>query len=130
MARIILLAVLALAAVGGTAALYLALKPEPPPATTAPPAAAPDPRVVELVVRDGQRIAGPDRIELRQDELLTLRVSSDSADELHLHGYDLHLHLRPGEPAELTFRAVHTGRFEYELHKTHLPLGSLEVLPR
>lgn len=117
--------------------LFLAFKPEvpvPPPAGGPAPiaavAASRVPRAVELVVRDGELLAGPAVITLQQDEELTLRVTSDRPDELHLHGYDLALKLQPGAPVELRFRATRSGRFEYELHHAHAELGVVEVRPR
>ncbi len=38
--------------------------------------------------------------------------------------------LEPGEPAELSFRANLTGRFEIENHETEEALGTLVVRPR
>ncbi|HWU67351.1 MAG TPA: hypothetical protein VN046_00635, partial [Stenotrophobium sp.] len=94
------------------------------------PAAAPAPRVFDIVVRNGQRVAGPARIEVREGDDVVLRVTCDHDDELHLHGYDLHLPLRAGIPGELKFRAVHSGHFDYELHHLDLELGALNVLPQ
>jgi len=59
-----------------------------------------------------------------------IRITSDDADEVHRHGYDLHLKLKPGIAGTLEFKAKLTGRFTYELHKSGLDLGVLEVYPR
>jgi hypothetical protein len=56
-------------------------------------------------------------------------LKSDIADELHLHGYDLHIKTKPGETATLRFNASKTGRFGYELHHAKAELGALEVYP-
>ena len=58
-----------------------------------------------------------------------LELESDTADELHLHGYDLHLAARSGETAVLGFVAKRTGRFGFELHRGRQELGALEVYP-
>jgi hypothetical protein len=112
--------------------LFVLLRPEEAPSPPAPPKAlgAPIPRVFELKVERGQRVSGPAVIQVRQGEQITLKVTSDRADELHLHGYDLSLALPAGEPAQLNFRTDRSGRFEYELHHAHQDLGVLEVLPR
>lgn len=125
--------VLLVAALAGTAAiLYVLLQPAAQPEPTA--ALAPAPKAVAgpvtLEVRKGQRVKGPALIQRRAGETITLRITSDQADELHLHGYDLHLHLHAGVPAELSFTADRSGRFEYELHKSGLHLGVLEVQPQ
>lgn len=100
----------------------------------APAAVAPalplQPKVFELVVRDGKVVAAPDTLRVSVGDEVELRVTSDRADELHLHGYDRSLELRPGVAAELRLLATRTGRFEIELHQAHLDLGALEVHPK
>lgn len=124
----ILLLVLGLAALAG---LFILLRPAAPAAVAPgalPPQALP-PLEVELRIEQGQRVEGPEHIRVRQGERLSLRVITDQDDELHLHGYDLRLDLRAGESAQLDFTALHAGRFDYELHRAHRTLGTLEVLP-
>jgi len=84
----------------------------------------------EWVIRDGQRVSGPERISVSQDTPLSLRVTSDHNDELHLHGYDLQIKLVAGEAATLVLDADHAGRFDLELHHGHQTLTTLEVHPR
>jgi hypothetical protein len=123
------------------AGLALLLRPAPPAVTTTAPGAdqqqaaipAPakaQPLSFDIVVRQGRRVSGPELIQVHVGENLILRVTSDRDDELHLHGYDLHLHLRAGEPGALAFQAVHSGHFDYELHHAQLELGALEVQPQ
>lgn len=124
------------------AGLFLWLRPTPvaapaPTVLAAVPTAqaqllpaAPAPPVYSLVVSKGRRVSGPELIQVHAGDAVTLEVTSDQADELHLHGYDLHLKLLPGEPGRLSFTASHSGRFDYELHHAQLELGALEVLPQ
>jgi len=121
------------------AGLYLALKPgelatptQPPPAAGAQGTPAPQPSAAihQFRIEHGRRVAGPDRIEVRGGDSVTLRITSDAADEVHVHGYDLHAELRPGVPAVLAFKADRSGRFDVELHKSDLQLVTLEVQPR
>ena len=139
-----LVAVLGLALLVG---LFVWMKPKPPvvavPAVSAstetsaavdsaaatPPIAPPTQRV-ELVVKDKRLVSGPAVISVMQGTTVTLRITVDHHDELHLHGYDLTLKLPTAEAAELTFVADRSGRFEYELHHSHLTLGALEVQPQ
>ncbi len=115
--------------------LFYSLKPETPAQTAtatalpaaAAPAAAP---VYELEIRKGLKVAGPDVIRIGQGSPLTLKILSDHADELHMHGYDLHATLKPGVPSVLNFKADHSGRFTMELHHSNVELGTLEVQPR
>lgn len=87
-------------------------------------------RRFELRIKHGKLDSGESVIRLTEGDSVTLIVSSDTADELHVHGYNLHLQLRPNEPAGLSFVANLTGRFPYELHRANVELGVLEVYPR
>jgi plastocyanin len=110
------------AAAGSATAVSIAADTAPPPAQGG--------TIVEIEVRHGRLVAGPAIIKLKQGDQVTLRVTSDGNDELHVHGYDLHLNLIAGQPAQLSFTADHSGRFEYELHHAHTDLGAFEVYPR
>lgn len=63
-------------------------------------------------------------------DTITLTVYADKAEEVHLHGYDLHFEPAPGKPDTKTFKADKTGTFEYEIEATSQHLGNLEVDPR
>jgi hypothetical protein len=86
--------------------------------------------VFELVIKGGKPVGGPALLQVHEGEQVTLNIRSDTADELHLHGYDLHAHITPDQTATLQFTANHTGRFGMELHKAHTELGALEVYPQ
>lgn len=86
--------------------------------------------VFELTIRGGKLRSGPEVFQVHQGERVTLNIRSDSRDELHLHGYDLHAQIGPEQPASLQFTADRTGRFGLELHKAHAELGALEVYPQ
>jgi len=121
------------------AGLYVYFRPHPalappPAATHAPPAgdanpAAPPRAEFELKLAGGELASGPAVIQVVRGTEVTIRIRSDRADELHLHGYDLHARIGANEPAELEFKADKSGRFEYELHGSHRELGALEVRP-
>ena len=82
---------------------------------------------VAVTVAGGQ-VQGPgDRVEVPLGSTVRLTVTSDAADEAHVHGYDHTLALAPGEPATVEFLADIPGVFEVELHESGLPLTSLQV---
>ena len=129
------------------AVLFVLLKPAatPMPSDTAPAAVAdtadakdtadaaatePEQHRIIWVIRDGQRTAGPQRVTIPVGDTVEIVIDSDHDDELHLHGYDLHLDVKANEPATLHFVADHTGRFDCELHHSDIALGALEVQPR
>ncbi|MFG2982605.1 hypothetical protein ACGFYQ_15320 [Streptomyces sp. NPDC048258] len=84
-------------------------------------------RTVAITVRDGKVSPAPARTELRRGERVALRVTSDRADTLHVHGYDKELALPPGQEATLILTADRTGLFEVETHESALVLTQLLV---
>lgn len=112
--------------------LFLLFRPEVPISEafrTAPPAPA-VPTPVEFVIAAGQRVSGPAVVSVFEGDLVRILVKSDRDDELHLHGYELSLAVKAGERAQLEFEAARSGRFELELHRSHLELAVIEVRPR
>lgn len=128
---------LVVAALAALAALFIVLRPDPAPApadraavpAAADPAVPPREVLADITVQDGRRVSGPALIAATQGQVLRLRVSSNRADEMHLHGYDRTLKLAAGAPAELTLELALSGRFEIELHHAHSALAVLEVQP-
>ncbi|MFD7913237.1 hypothetical protein ACFV30_21360 [Streptomyces sp. NPDC059752] len=103
----------------------------PPPGHTPAPGQTPAPeqadRTVTITVRDGKVSPAPARTELRRGERVALRVTSDRADTLHVHGYDKELALPAGQEATLILTADRTGLFEVETHESSLVLTQLLV---
>ena len=67
------------------------------------------------------------RLPVALGEQVTVTVTGDRPDEVHLHGYDVTADLVPGTPAELTFDATVPGVFELELHEAGTVLLTLQV---
>lgn len=110
----------------------LRLTPATSPTGTTSPSSPPSPtsvpgRTLTLTVTGTSVQPPPSRVELRKGERLTLRVTTDRADTLHVHGYDRELSLRPGEPGTLTLTVDRTGLFEVETHESGLVLTQLVV---
>jgi hypothetical protein len=82
---------------------------------------------IEVQVTGGQVSGDTGRVPVTAGEHVTLVITSDAADEVHVHGYDLGAELSPGEPAEVTFDATIPGVFEVELHEAGTLLLSLQV---
>jgi hypothetical protein len=99
--------------------------------TTAPPAGgdAAGPGVIELSIVGGNIEGGVRRETVKQGSQVTLRVTSDVSDEIHVHTYDLKLDLVPGRSADLTFLAKVPGVFEVELENRGKKVLELEVKP-
>jgi plastocyanin len=86
--------------------------------------------VFDIVVQRGKRVSGPAVLKVSQGDEVTLHITADIADEFHLHGYNLIVQLLPNNTATMHVIAKLSGRFTYELHKSDLELGALEVYPR
>ena len=101
------------------------------PTSAASPAGGDEPGdgVIELTIAGGNVEGGVRREQVKQGSQVTLRVTSDVADELHVHTYDLKLDLVPGQSSDLTFLAKVPGVFEVELEDRHKKVLELEVRP-
>jgi len=76
--------------------------------------APPAPRRIAVV--GGEVKGGVQEIKVTAGEVVRLVVSSDSPDDIHLHGYDIEREAGPGEPARFRFEADIEGAFEIESH--------------
>jgi hypothetical protein len=96
-----------------------------PTSATATPAR--ESQRIEVTVAGGAVTGDTGRVPVAAGTSVTLVVTSDVADEVHVHGYDLTAELVPGRPAELPFDAAIPGVFEVELHEAGTVLLSLQV---
>lgn len=80
-------------------------------------------------VASGGQVEGPRQVTATAGEEVVFTVTSDTADEVHVHGYDITVPLTPGEPATVRFQAEIPGVFEVELHGSGLLLTQLRVTP-
>jgi FtsP/CotA-like multicopper oxidase with cupredoxin domain len=93
---------------------------------TATPEAAPVP-TVRIV--GGKPAGGVQEVSVNKGERIRLRVVSDVADEIHVHGYDLKKDVAAGGSARFSFPATIDGRFEVELEHAGQQIATLEVNP-
>jgi hypothetical protein len=75
----------------------------------------------------GGAVEGPDRIEVSRGDFVAIVVTADTADEVHLHGYDVFADVTPDQAARIEFVADIPGVFELELEGARLTLSELEV---
>jgi heme/copper-type cytochrome/quinol oxidase subunit 2 len=81
-------------------------------------------------VRAGQPVGGVKTITVEKGDRVRIRVSStDTADEIHLHGYDTYADVAPDRSARFSFKADLEGIFEIELHGSGTQIGRLVVEP-
>ncbi|MEE1769168.1 hypothetical protein PUR34_13655 [Streptomyces sp. JV185] len=82
---------------------------------------------LEIAVSHGKVSPDPGRTEIKKGRTVQLRVRSDRADTLHVHGYDKEARLPAGKTVTLTFTADRSGLFEVETHESDLLLTQLVV---
>ncbi|MFE3898982.1 hypothetical protein ACFXPY_01100 [Streptomyces sp. NPDC059153] len=109
-----------------TASLTTASAQPTTPAPQPPRTPRPD-TALEIVVSHGKVSPSPGRTEIKKGRIIELRVRSDHADTLHVHGYDKEARLPAGRTVTLTFTADRTGLFEVETHESDLLLTQLVV---
>ncbi len=104
-----------------------------PQTVTTPPITGPNPtdgrETVRIAVVGGRPKGGIQRPKVAQGDRVTLLVTSDVADHVHLHGYDLMADAGPGTTARIVFVADVPGRFEIELEERGIQIGELTVEP-
>ena len=94
--------------------------------TTAEPAG---PTVVRVRVVGGAPQGGIVRKTVQKGDRVVLVVTSDVADHVHLHGYDIMRDVAAGGTARIRFRATVPGRFEVELEDRGAQIADLTVQP-
>jgi plastocyanin len=91
--------------------------------------------VTGIEIRGGEVVGGPAEIRVTHGDRVLLTVTSDAADDIHLHGYDIEKKVAPGQPAKFRFIAELEGEFEIESHVAEDAgrdplLGTLIVEPK
>jgi hypothetical protein len=102
----------------------------PAPTTTAgaaPSSPAPNAQTVRVRYAGGQVTGDTGRVAVALGRTVEVVVTSDVADEIHLHGYDRSAAVPAGGTATLTFTADVPGVFEIELHEQGRELPQLQV---
>ena len=92
-----------------------------------PTAARTGPATVE--VRDAKPVGGVQEIRYKKGDTIDLTVDSDTADEVHFHGYDVHEDVAKGGKARFRFPATIEGRFVVELDGRGEELATVTVEP-
>lgn len=99
----------------------------PAPAEASPDTSTADGVTVALTVADGEVSGSDRRVTVPIGETVTLRVTADVDDGIHVHGYDVHQHVTAGEEAGVSLVADIPGVFEVELESSGILLVELEV---
>lgn len=85
--------------------------------------------VPTIEVRDGEPVGGVQTLEYSAGDEVRFRVSSDAAEEIHVHGYDIAKEVPAGGTIELDFPADLEGIYEVELEGLGVEIAELRVNP-
>jgi hypothetical protein len=85
--------------------------------------------VPTIVVRDGEPVGGVQELGFDAGEEVRFRVSSDEAEEIHVHGYDLAKDVPAGGTVEFAFPAELEGIYEVELEGQAVQIAELQINP-
>jgi len=90
------------------------------------PASSPVPTIT---IKDGQPVGGIADLSFDQGEDVRFVVDSDTADEVHVHGYDIGEDVEAGGTVKFDFPADLEGVFEVELESSATQIAELTVNP-
>jgi Cu-Zn family superoxide dismutase len=85
--------------------------------------------VPTIVVRNGEPVGGIQTLEFDAGEEIRFRVSSDAAEEIHVHGYDIAKDVPAGGTIEFDFPADLEGIYEAELEELGVQIAELRINP-
>jgi hypothetical protein len=80
-----------------------------------------------IVVKNAQPVGGVKSVTFKKGGTVDLTIKSDTADEVHFHGYDVHKDVTKGGSVHFKFPASITGRFIVELEKHKQTLANVTV---
>ena len=107
-----------------------------------------DPEELEIPIKLENGSLTPATIQVKQGDMVTLKIDTEEAGEFHLHGYDIEMDVPAGVPTDFFVLADITGRFKITFHaaaedehedgddehddydEEEIEIGILEVNPR
>lgn len=97
------------------------------PSEPEPEVAPDDAQVVAVTVAGGKASGDTGRVQVAVGTTVRLTVTSDAADQVHVHGYDLVAPVSPGQATQLEFVAERPGVYEVELHDARQVVTRLQI---
>ena len=84
-------------------------------------------QTISVEVTGGAPVGGHQRVEVDLGSVVAVTVTADTAEEVHVHGYDILRAVSDGHPAHFAFTAEIPGVFEVELESSGRLLLQLEI---
>ena len=88
-----------------------------------------EPATKRIVIVNGKPQGGVQKLEYKKGDRIQFTVTSDVADEIHVHGYDLKKDVPAGGTVRFSFPASIEGVFEAELEGRKEQIAQLTVNP-
>jgi hypothetical protein len=82
-----------------------------------------------IVVRDEEPVNGVETLEFSAGEQVEFRVESNTATEVHVHGYEIEKEVPAGKPVTVSFPAELEGIYDVEVHPAEEQVAELRVNP-
>jgi len=82
-----------------------------------------------IEIKNGEPVGGVRELEYSAGDQIQFTVDSDTADEIHVHGYDLMKDVPAGGSISFSFPAEIEGIFEVELEEQREQIAELRVNP-
>jgi hypothetical protein len=82
-----------------------------------------------ITVKDAKPVGGVKDVTFKKGGTVDLTVKSDTADEVHFHGYDVHKDVPAGGSVHFKFPAKIDGKFIVELENHKETLANVTVEP-
>ena len=101
--------------------------PSPSGSSSASSSSSPAQRTVTVTVTGSRVTPAPRTVDLGVGETMTLTVTSDHADQLHVHGFDIEKELPAGTPVSVELTGESPGVYEVETHHPELRLLKIAV---
>lgn len=95
----------------------------------ATPATPATPAVPVVTVKDAKPVGGIQKLKFTKGDQIRFKVVSDTTDEVHFHGYDVHEDVKAGGSATFDVKATIEGRFVVELEDHGQQIAEVEVDP-
>ena len=80
-------------------------------------------------IKDAKPVGGVKTITYKKGDTIDLTVKSDTADEVHFHGYDVHKDVDAGGTVNFRMPATIDGEFIVELEEHKQTLANVKVEP-
>ena len=82
-----------------------------------------------IEVKNAAPVGGVKELTYNKGDTIDLTVKSDTADEVHFHGYDVHKDVKKGGSVRFKLPATITGEFVVELEEHKQTLANVTVEP-